>query len=110
MQIADGDNGGVMMNDFPAKYIEVVRECSASETPLVNVSEYLDHLFAMGVRVADMPLLQPRLYSRGFGSVSTPGYGAKKLAEVIEQLQKEDSRFQVEGAKSDQQHFVGERL
>ena len=97
MQIADGENGGVMMNDFPAKYIEVVRECSASETPLVNVSEYLDHLFAMGVRVADMPLLQPVLQSRIWERFN-PGDGAKKLAEVIEQLQKEDSRFQVEGA------------
>ena len=27
-QIADGENGGVMMNEFPSKYFEVVRECS----------------------------------------------------------------------------------
>ena len=27
-QIADGENGGVMMNEFPSKYLEVVRECS----------------------------------------------------------------------------------
>ena len=27
-QIADGENGGVMMNEFPPKYLEVVRECS----------------------------------------------------------------------------------
>jgi len=96
MQIADGENGGVMMNDFPAKYIEVVRECTDSATPLVNVSEYLDHLFAMGVREADMPLLQPVLQSRIWDRCK-PGDGAKKLADVIEQLQKEDSRFQVEG-------------
>jgi hypothetical protein len=96
MQIADGENGGVMMNDFPAKYLEVVRECTDSETPLVNVSEYLDHLFAMGVREADMPLLQPVLQSRIWDRFK-PGDGAKKLADVIEQLQKEDSRFQVEG-------------
>jgi hypothetical protein len=96
-QIADGENGGVMMNDFPAKYIDVVRECSDSETPLVNVSEYLDHLFAMGVGVADMPLLQPVLQSRIWDRFN-PGDGAKKLADVIQQLQKEDSRFQIEGA------------
>ena len=29
-QIADGENGGVMMNEFPAKYFEVVRESSGS--------------------------------------------------------------------------------
>jgi hypothetical protein len=95
-QIADGENGGVMMNDFPPKYLEVVRECSDSETPLVNVSEYLDHLFAIGVRESDLPSLQPVFQSRIWDRFK-PGDGAKKLAEVIEQLQQEDSRFQVEG-------------
>ena len=32
-QIADGENGGVMMNEFPSKYLEVMRECSGSATP-----------------------------------------------------------------------------
>src|SRR5271165_4434388 len=95
-QIADGENGGVMMNDFPAKYIEVVRACSGSETPLINVSEYLDHLFAMGVRESDLPSLQPVFQSRIWDRFK-PGDGAQKLADVIRQLQQEDSRFQVEG-------------
>ena len=95
-QIADGENGGVMMNDFPAKYIEVVRECFGSETPLINVSEYLDHLFAMGVRESDLPSLQPVFQSRIWDRFK-PGDGAHKLADVIGQLQQEDSRFQVEG-------------
>src|SRR4029453_15534251 len=45
-QIADGENGGVMMNEFPGKYFEVMREASGSDTPVVNVSEYLDYLDA----------------------------------------------------------------
>ncbi|HEY2981925.1 MAG TPA: hypothetical protein VGJ22_12140, partial [Anaerolineales bacterium] len=45
-QIADGENGGVMMNEFPPKYMDVVREGSCSGTPLVNVTEYLAQLFA----------------------------------------------------------------
>ena len=85
-----------MMNEFPAKYIEVVRECFGSETPLINVSEYLDHLFAMGVRESDLPSLQPVFQSRIWDRFK-PGDGAQKLADVIEQLQQEDSRFQVEG-------------
>ena len=40
-QIADGENGGVMMNEFPPKYFEVIRECSGSHTPTVNVTAYL---------------------------------------------------------------------
>jgi hypothetical protein len=34
-QVADGENGGVM-NEFPAKYFDVVREASGSAVPLVN--------------------------------------------------------------------------
>ena len=41
-QIADGENGGVMMNEFPPKYIEVTRECSGSATPILNGTEYLE--------------------------------------------------------------------
>jgi hypothetical protein len=29
-QIADGENGGVVMNEFPPVYLEVVRACSGS--------------------------------------------------------------------------------
>ncbi|MGB9187123.1 MAG: hypothetical protein WCB34_03910 [Methylovirgula sp.] len=95
-QIADGENGGVMMNEFPAKYIEVVRECSNSQTPLINVTEYLEHLFAMGVSEADLPLLQPVFQGRIWQRFK-PGDGAAKLANVIQQLHREDSRFQMEG-------------
>src|SRR5438093_10274593 len=38
-QIADGENGGVMMNEFPPRYLEVMRECPGSPTPAVNVTE-----------------------------------------------------------------------
>jgi hypothetical protein len=40
-QIADGESGGVM-NEFPPKYHKVVRACSGSRTPMVNVTEYLE--------------------------------------------------------------------
>ena len=53
-QIADGENGGVMMNEFPAKYMEVVRECSGSDTPVVNVTEYLEHLLRRALARADL--------------------------------------------------------
>ncbi len=38
-----------MMNEFPSKYMEVVRESSGSATPLLNGTEYLERLFASGV-------------------------------------------------------------
>jgi hypothetical protein len=95
-QIADGENGGVMMNEFPPKYFDVVRESSGSETPLMNISEYLEHLFALGVKEQDLPLLQP-IFQRRIWDRFKPGEGPERLSSVIQGLHKEDSRFSVEG-------------
>jgi hypothetical protein len=95
-QIADGENGGVMMNEFPPKYLEVVRECSGSPTPMLNVSEYLEQLFASGIKPADLPVIQP-LYQYRIWQQLAPGEGPDRLAAVIDQLRSEDSRFNVEG-------------
>ena len=95
-QIADGENGGVMMNEFPPKYMEVVRESSGSSTPLMNATEYLDHLIAMGIKGQDLPVLQP-LFQKRIWDRFEAGGGPERLARVIDELRKEDSRFHVEG-------------
>ena len=95
-QIADGENGGVMMNEFPPKYLEVVRESSGSETPLMNISEYLEHLTALGITEKDLPSLQPIMQKR-IWDVMKPGEGSEKLEKTIEKLKKEDGRFHMEG-------------
>ena len=95
-QIADGENGGVMMNEFPPKYLEVVRESSGSDTPLMNVTEYLEHLSAAGIRDEDLPVVQP-LFQKRIWDRFEPGGGSERLAIVIAELRKEDSRFHVDG-------------
>jgi hypothetical protein len=95
-QIADGENGGVMMNEFPGKYMEVVRESSGSDVPLMNVTEYLEHLFASGVREEDLPTLQP-LFQKRIWDRFEPGDGPERLAAAIEELRREDHRFHMEG-------------
>ena len=95
-QIADGENGGVMMNEFPHKFMEVVRESSHSETPLMNGSEYLEHLFATGVKESDLPVCQP-LFQHKIWSKIQPGDGPKKLEHAIAECKKEDHRFHMEG-------------
>ncbi|MGH2768603.1 MAG: glycosyl hydrolase family 57 [Actinomycetota bacterium] len=95
-QIADGENGGVMMNEFPPKYFEVIGECSGSRTPIMNVTEYLEHLFAAGIRPGDLPPIQP-LFQHRIWSRMSPGDGPGRLSEVIEQLGREDGRFHMEG-------------
>lgn len=96
VQIADGENGGVMMNEFPPKYVQVIEECSGTEVPAMNVTEYLEHLFASGVREADLPALQPVFQKRIWDRMPAAA-GPEKLAAVIDELKREDGRFHMEG-------------
>jgi len=95
-QIGDGENGGVMMNDFPGKFFEVVREASGSDTPPMNVSEYLEYLAGLGVTEADLPSIQP-IHQRRIWERFHPGDGPERLLRVIEELKREDPRFHMEG-------------
>jgi hypothetical protein len=95
-QIADGENGGVMMNEFPSKFKEVVHQCSHSDTPLLNVTEYLEHLEAMGITAQDFPAVQP-VFQKRIWDRFAPGGGPERLAQVIAELKKEDGRVQMEG-------------
>jgi hypothetical protein len=95
-QIADGENGGVMMNEFPPKYLEVMREASGSETPAVNVSEYLEYLDSIGLTEKDFTEVQP-VHQKRIWEVVKPGDGPEKLEKAIQKLKAEDSRFHVEG-------------
>jgi hypothetical protein len=95
-QIADGENGGVMMNEFPSKYFDVVREASGSDVALMNATEYLEHVFAQGIRESDLPVIQPMFHGRIWARMQ-PGDGVERLERVVEELRREDSRFHVEG-------------
>lgn len=95
-QIADGENGGVMMNEFPPKYLEVMRAASGSEVPAMNATEYLEHLFASGLTEQDFPQLQP-VFQRAIWARMEPGDGPERLGQVIEEIKREDHRFHMEG-------------
>jgi hypothetical protein len=95
-QIADGENGGVMMNEFPPKYHDVMAEASGGETPPLLVSEYLAHLEALGVTESAFPAIQPVLQRRIWERFRD-GAGAQALAERIDELRREDDRFRMEG-------------
>ena len=95
-QIADGENGGVMMNEFPSKYFEAINDCSGSDTPIMNVTEYLEHLFAMGIKEDDFPVVQP-IFQRAIWSEFKAGSGPEELEKVIEKLRQQDHRFHMEG-------------
>lgn len=94
-QIADGENGGVMMNEFPPKYVEAVQQAANSDTPLMNASEYLEHLFAMGIKESDFPVVQP-LHQKRIWDQMKPGDGPEKLKAVIESIG-HDNNFHMDG-------------
>ena len=95
-QIADGENGGVMMNEFPGKYMQVMAEASGSSTPPMNVTEYLEHLQARGVTEDVFPNIQPVFQYRIWQRLKNSS-GPDALAKVIESLRMEDDRFHMEG-------------
>ena len=107
-QIADGENGGVMMNEFPGKYIEVVREASGSDVPLMNATEYLEHLFAWASSEADLPEIQPLYHDRIWERMQ-PGDGPERLDRSSRSC--EGGRPLPHGRRQlDQQHLLGAGL
>jgi len=96
-QAADGENGGVMMNEFPPKYHDVIRECSGTEVPIMNVTEYLELIAELGISRDDLPIIQPVSQHR-IWAVMTPGNnGRERLAEAIAGIRGSDARFHVDG-------------
>jgi hypothetical protein len=85
-----------MMNEFPPKYFEVMREASGSTTVPVNVTEYLEFLESNGIRVEDFPAIQPVMQKRIWDRVGKEA-GPEAVEKAIQQLRKEDSRFHMEG-------------
>ena len=79
-QIADGENGGVMMNEFPGKFQDEVREASGSDTPFMNGTEYLEYLFASGIKPSDLPVIQP-IHQKKIWDKMKPGAGPQQARQ-----------------------------
>ena len=97
-QIADGENGGVMMNEFPEAFAQAHRRLAdQSRTRALNGSEYLDRLEAAGVSEADLPVIQAvgqqRLW-QAMGEARGPG----ALEAAIAEIQRADPSFAMEGS------------
>ena len=95
-QIADGENGGVMMNEFPPKFMEVASESTGSDTPMMNVTEYLEYLFVMGIKESDLPVIQP-IHQKAIWDRIAPGDGPEKVEKTIEELRRVNHHFHMDG-------------
>jgi isoaspartyl peptidase/L-asparaginase-like protein (Ntn-hydrolase superfamily) len=96
-QIADGENGGVIMNDFPPKFESVVSSEASGDAQhvLTTVSEYLDHISSLGLGLANFPPVQPKhqhlIWKKC--SIVTP----ETVAKTIVELKETDHTFNMEG-------------
>lgn len=95
-QIADGENGGVMMNEFPPKFMLVMEEASHSDVPPMNVSEYLEHLWSAGVVEDDLPSIRPIMQSRIFAHLPAD-FGPDDVKKAIAHLKSTEHGFHMEG-------------
>jgi hypothetical protein len=101
-QIADGENGGVMMNEFPRDYIRINQDIRAagnitSGTVAINGTEYLELLAASGVTAADFApcqaVQQHKIWQRVKPEAATP----EAIATAIAELQASDHQFHLDG-------------
>jgi hypothetical protein len=105
-QIADGENGGVMMNEFPPAFLQAHQAIAAKgesegegegKTVAINGSEYLELLEAAGLSSEAFPRIQAiqqhRLW-QAVGSQPTP----EATSEAITALRARDPGFSMAGA------------
>jgi hypothetical protein len=94
-QIGDGENGGVMMNEFPAGYRNAFWQTGTEGVVGVNVTEYLELLEAAGVRPDMLPACRPIHQGQVFARITKwePGAADRALAEV----KRDKPHFNLEG-------------
>lgn len=95
-QIGDGENGGVMMNEFPPKYKSVFyNEIGNSGVISLNGTEYLEFLAELGCDqekfIPIQPVWQHRIWAK-VGDKPSP----ERVARAIDECRKEDWRFHMD--------------
>ena len=98
-QIADGENGGVMMNEFPEAFRQANRHIrdNPNGSVAINGSEYLESLERSGVDPSHFPTVQAvqqhRLWTESGDNAS-----ADDIEAAISRLSAADAGFSMEGA------------
>ena len=100
-QIADGENGGVMMNEFPAAFIQAHQTIASQVDPLstvaLNGTEYLELLEAAGVKASDYPKIQAIQQHKLWHNTDSP-INPESIEAAISDLKETDHSFSMDGA------------
>jgi hypothetical protein len=94
LQIGDGENGGVMMNEFPSAYQRAFDHLVG--VVAMNGTEYLEAMAALGVDGGAFSPVQPVSQHRIWQEMPAPGPGAADGA--IARLSRRDPSFNVHRA------------
>ncbi|HEY9668323.1 MAG TPA: glycosyl hydrolase family 57 [Coleofasciculaceae cyanobacterium] len=102
-QIADGENGGVMMNEYPRDLFRVyheIREHGGGKTGVVpmNGTEYLELIEAAGANPEEYPACQAINQHKIWQRVDPDNATPEAVENAIAQLQETDHQFHMDGA------------
>jgi hypothetical protein len=99
-QIADGENGGVMMNEFPRDFPRPWQEMRDGNQGIVgfNGTEYLELITAAGVKESDFPLCQGVQQHKIWGRLDLDHLNRSVVENTIAELTGTDGQFHVDGA------------
>lgn len=102
-QIGDGENGGVMMNEFPDAFKKACYEVAQnnggkSGVIALNGTEYLELIEAAGCSPEDYPTCQAIGQHKIWQRVSPENATPEAVVNAIEELKREDHNFHMDGA------------
>lgn len=102
-QIGDGENGGVMMNEFPSAFKQAWYEMAqhgGGKTGVVGVNgtEYLELIEAAGCNPNDYPTCQAIGQHLIWQRVSPEESNPELVAKALEELKQSHPNFHVDGA------------
>jgi hypothetical protein len=98
-QIADGENGGVMMNEFARDFQPVWDELKNNNSVVgLNGTEYIELIEAAGVNPDNYPTCQAVGQHKIWQQVEPDTATPEKVAQAIAQLQANDHQFHMDGA------------
>ena len=98
-QIADGENGGVMMNEFPPAFVQAHQTIASGSggTAAINGTEYLELLEAAGFDANDYPAIQATGQQRIWQQLQGP-ISPEAVEAAITTVKTADPGFSIEGA------------
>lgn len=102
-QIADGENGGVMMNEYPRDLFRIYYEIrdggsNYSGTVPINGTEYLELITAAGVTPSDYPTCQAVQQHKIWQRIDPAQADPVAIEQAIAELKQTDSSFHMDGA------------